>query len=53
MCKIIEILKKKTETEIYNVMTDQWSVVSQLPHPHSEGGCEFYDEKIYIVSYIV
>jgi len=45
-------LNKRTdvlETEIYNVMTDQWSVVSQLPHPHSEGGCELYDDKIYIV----
>jgi len=37
------------ETEIYNVMTDQWTVMTSLPHPHSEGGCELYDDKIYIV----
>jgi len=37
------------ETEIYNVMTDQWTVVAPLPQPHSEGGCEFYDDKIFIV----
>lgn len=45
-------LNKRTdvlETEIYNVMTDQWTIVTSLPHPHSEGGCEYYDDKIYIV----
>nr|XP_039263069.1 kelch-like protein 9 [Styela clava] len=37
------------ETEIYSGMTDQWTLVSPLPMPHSEGGCEIYDGKIYLV----
>lgn len=37
------------ETEIYNGMTDQWTLVAPLPMPHSEGGCEIYEGKIYVV----
>lgn len=37
------------ETEIYSGMTDQWTLVSPLPMAHSEGGCESYEGKIYVV----
>jgi len=30
-------------------MTDQWTLVAPLPLPHSEGGCAYYDSKIYVV----
>ncbi|XP_076817499.1 kelch-like protein 9 isoform X2 [Clavelina lepadiformis] len=37
------------ETEIYNAMSDQWTLVAPLPLPHSEGGSEYYDGKLYVV----
>lgn len=37
------------ESEIYNAMTDQWTLVCPLPLAHSEGGCEFYNGKIFVV----
>jgi len=37
------------ETEIYNAMTDQWTLVAPLPLPHSEGGSACYDGKLFVV----
>ncbi|XP_078481129.1 kelch-like protein 9 isoform X2 [Ciona intestinalis] len=37
------------ETEIYSAMSDQWTLVAPLPLPHSEGGCAYYDGKIFVV----
>lgn len=31
-------------------MTDQWTLVAPLPLPHSEGGCVYYENKLFVVS---
>merc|ERR1712226_1033305 len=37
------------ETEIYSIMSNQWTMVAPLPLPQSEGGSVFHGGKIYIL----
>ena len=37
------------DTEVYSILTNQWTIVSALPLPQSEAGSVFYQNKIYIL----
>lgn len=37
------------DTEMYSILSNQWTVVQSLPLPQSEAGCVLYQNKIYVL----